>query len=48
MEFWDVGDFVELVKFYDEEGVDELVFLDIFVFYEGCKMMVYVVEEVVF
>lgn len=30
-ELWDVGDFVEFVKCYEVEGVDEFVFLDIFV-----------------
>ncbi|TYR80082.1 imidazole glycerol phosphate synthase subunit HisF [Priestia megaterium] len=46
VELRDAGDPVELAKFYDEEGADELVFLDISASYEGRKTMVHVVEEV--
>jgi imidazole glycerol-phosphate synthase subunit HisF len=42
----DAGDPVELAKFYDEQGADELVFLDISASYEGRKTMVEVVEKV--
>lgn len=42
----DAGDPVELAKFYDEEGADELVFLDISASHEGRKTMVEVVEQV--
>ncbi|MDQ0233383.1 imidazole glycerol phosphate synthase subunit HisF [Metabacillus malikii] len=42
----DAGDPVELAKFYDEEGADELVFLDISASHEGRKTMVDVVEQV--
>ncbi|MGX1901544.1 imidazole glycerol phosphate synthase subunit HisF [Thermolongibacillus altinsuensis] len=42
----DAGDPVELAKFYDEEGADELVFLDISASYEGRKTMIEVVEQV--
>ncbi|AQX53265.1 imidazole glycerol phosphate synthase subunit HisF [Priestia flexa] len=46
VELKDAGDPVELAKFYDEEGADELVFLDISASHEGRKTMVHVVEEV--
>ncbi|KJL05439.1 MULTISPECIES: imidazole glycerol phosphate synthase subunit HisF [Priestia] len=46
VELRDAGDPVELAKFYDEEGADELVFLDISASHEGRKTMVHVVEEV--
>jgi imidazole glycerol-phosphate synthase subunit HisF len=42
----DAGDPVELAKFYDEEGADELVFLDISASHEGRKTMIEVVEKV--
>ncbi|MFZ3590159.1 imidazole glycerol phosphate synthase subunit HisF [Bacillus sp. DJP31] len=42
----DAGDPVDLAKFYDEEGADELVFLDISASNEGRKTMVDVVEKV--
>lgn len=32
----DVGDFVEIVKVYNEVGVDEFVFFDIMVIVEFC------------
>jgi imidazole glycerol-phosphate synthase subunit HisF len=42
----DAGDPVELARFYDEQGADELVFLDISASIEGRKTMVEVVREV--
>jgi imidazole glycerol-phosphate synthase subunit HisF len=42
----DAGDPVELARFYDEEGADELVFLDISASHEGRDTMVEVVERV--
>ena len=42
----DAGDPVELAKFYDEQGADELVFLDISASHEGRKTMIDVVKEV--
>lgn len=42
----DAGDPVELAKVYDEEGADELVFLDISASHEGRKTMIDVVERV--
>jgi cyclase len=42
----DAGDPVELAKFYDEQGADELVFLDISASVEGRKTMVDVVRAV--
>ncbi|MEW8969003.1 MAG: imidazole glycerol phosphate synthase subunit HisF [Mesobacillus sp.] len=42
----DAGDPVELARFYDEQGADELVFLDISASVEGRKTMVDVVREV--
>ncbi|QFT90586.1 Imidazole glycerol phosphate synthase subunit HisF [Bacillus sp. THAF10] len=42
----DAGDPVELSKFYDQEGADELVFLDISASHEGRETMVDVVEQV--
>ncbi|MDG5786611.1 imidazole glycerol phosphate synthase subunit HisF [Evansella sp. AB-P1] len=42
----DAGDPVELAKFYDEQGADELVFLDISASHEGRETMVDVVEQV--
>ncbi|WP_456277709.1 imidazole glycerol phosphate synthase subunit HisF [Bacillus sp. AK128] len=46
VELRDAGDPVELAKFYDQEGADELVFLDISASHEGRKTMVEVVEQV--
>lgn len=42
----DAGDPVELASFYDEQGADELVLLDISASNEGRKTMVEVVEKV--
>jgi imidazole glycerol-phosphate synthase subunit HisF len=42
----DAGDPVELARFYDDQGADELVFLDISASNEGRKTMVDVVKEV--
>ncbi|MCR1287315.1 imidazole glycerol phosphate synthase subunit HisF [Shouchella clausii] len=42
----DAGDPVELAAFYDKEGADELVFLDISASHEGRETMVDVVREV--
>jgi imidazole glycerol-phosphate synthase subunit HisF len=42
----DAGDPVELARFYDEQGADELVFLDISASVEGRKTMIEVVREV--
>jgi cyclase len=42
----DAGDPVELAAFYDQEGADELVFLDISASHEGRETMVEVVEQV--
>ncbi|MFC0274645.1 imidazole glycerol phosphate synthase subunit HisF [Metabacillus herbersteinensis] len=42
----DAGDPVELATFYDGEGADELVFLDISASHEGRKTIVDVVEQV--
>lgn len=41
----DAGDPVELAKFYDEQGADELVFLDISASHEGRETMVDVVRH---
>jgi len=41
----DAGDPVELAKRYNDEGADELVFLDITASPEGRKTMVYVIER---
>ena len=41
----DAGDPVELAAYYDREGADELVFLDISASHEGRKTMVEVVEK---
>ncbi|MFS0864011.1 imidazole glycerol phosphate synthase subunit HisF [Fredinandcohnia sp. 179-A 10B2 NHS] len=46
VELRDAGDPVELAKFYDSEGADELVFLDISASHEGRKTMIEVVEQV--
>ncbi|MGJ7036217.1 imidazole glycerol phosphate synthase subunit HisF [Anoxybacillus eryuanensis] len=42
----DAGDPVELARVYDEQGADELVFLDISASHEGRKTMVDVVQRV--
>ncbi|MFA9458609.1 imidazole glycerol phosphate synthase subunit HisF [Halalkalibacter sp. AB-rgal2] len=42
----DAGDPVELAAFYDEQGADELVFLDISASHEGRETMIEVVEQV--
>jgi cyclase len=42
----DAGDPVELARFYDEQGADELVFLDISASVEGRQTMVEVVKAV--
>lgn len=42
----DAGDPVELARVYDQEGADELVFLDISASHEGRKTMKEVVQEV--
>lgn len=41
----DAGDPVELAKFYDEQGADELVFLDISATHEGKETMIDVVRQ---
>ncbi|RDI41053.1 imidazole glycerol phosphate synthase subunit HisF [Falsibacillus pallidus] len=46
LELRDAGDPVELAKVYDEQGADELVFLDISASQEGRKTMADVVREV--
>lgn len=42
----DAGDPVELAAFYDQQGADELVFLDISASHEGRETMIEVVEQV--
>jgi imidazole glycerol-phosphate synthase subunit HisF len=46
LELRDAGDPVELAKIYDDQGADELVFLDISASHEGRKTMVDVVMAV--
>ncbi|HJV16553.1 MAG TPA: imidazole glycerol phosphate synthase subunit HisF [Bacillales bacterium] len=46
VELRDAGDPVELARFYDEQGADELVFLDISASHEGRKTMIEVVKSV--
>lgn len=46
VELRDAGDPVELAKFYDAQGADELVFLDISASHEGKETMVEVVRIV--
>jgi imidazole glycerol-phosphate synthase subunit HisF len=46
VELRDAGDPVELAKIYDQQGADELVFLDISASHEGRKTMVEVVKAV--
>jgi cyclase len=41
----DVGDPVEIAEFYNSEGADEIVFLDITATHEGRKTMIDVVER---
>src|SRR5882672_5352502 len=43
----DVGDPVEIAWRYNEQGVDELTFLDIIASSEECDLILHVVEEVV-
>lgn len=45
VELRDAGDPVELAKVYDEQGADELVFLDISATHEGRETMIDVVER---
>jgi cyclase len=42
---WDAGDPVELARKYDEEGADEVVFLDISASVEGRKIMLDVIAQ---
>lgn len=42
----DIGDPVELAAFYDKQGIDELVFLDISATFEGRKTTLEVVKRV--
>ncbi|WP_064093022.1 imidazole glycerol phosphate synthase subunit HisF [Rossellomorea aquimaris] len=46
VELRDAGDPVELAKVYDQQGADELVFLDISASHEGRKTMVEMVKHV--
>ena len=46
VEIRDAGDPVEIARIYDEQGADELVFLDITASSEDRETMVHVVEEV--
>ncbi|GAA0352509.1 imidazole glycerol phosphate synthase subunit HisF [Bacillus horti] len=46
LELQDAGDPVELAGYYDQEGADELVFLDISASHEGRETMIDVVREV--
>lgn len=46
VELKDAGDPVELARFYDEQGADELVFLDISASVEGRNTMIEVVQAV--
>ncbi|WP_434402202.1 imidazole glycerol phosphate synthase subunit HisF [Planococcus sp. 11815] len=46
VELRDAGDPVELAKFYDQQGADELVFLDISASHEGKETMIEVVRIV--
>lgn len=46
VELRDAGDPVELARLYDEQGADELVFLDISASVEGIKTMIDVVKAV--
>lgn len=41
----DVGDPVEIAEFYNKEGADEIVFLDIIATHEGRKTMVEVIRK---
>src|SRR3989344_6208179 len=42
----DAGDPVELAKFYNDEGADELVFLDITASYENREIIIDIVRKV--
>lgn len=46
LDLQDAGDPVELARYYDQEGADELVFLDISASHEGRATMLDVVREV--
>lgn len=46
VELRDAGDPVELARFYDKQGADELVFLDISASHEGKETMIEVVKTV--
>ncbi|TDQ36974.1 imidazole glycerol phosphate synthase subunit HisF [Aureibacillus halotolerans] len=46
VELRDAGDPVELARFYNEQGADELVFLDISASHEGRETMADVVQQV--
>jgi cyclase len=46
VELRDAGDPIELARFYDEQGADELVFLDISASHEGRETMVDVIQHV--
>lgn len=46
LELRDAGDPVEMARVYDDQGADELVFLDISASHEGRKTMVEVVKSV--
>src|SRR3990167_3389976 len=42
----DAGDPVELAKYYNEQGADELSFLDITASYENRKIIIYIIKKV--
>src|SRR3989338_5118201 len=44
--FRDAGDPVELAKYYNEQGADELSFLDITASYENRKIIIGIIKEV--
>ncbi|MCB1663260.1 MAG: imidazole glycerol phosphate synthase subunit HisF, partial [Pseudomonadales bacterium] len=46
VEIRDAGDPVEIAKRYDEQGADEITFLDITASHEDRDTMVHVVEEI--
>ncbi len=41
----DAGDPVELARMYDEQGADEIVYLDVSASHEGRKTMIDIVEK---
>lgn len=47
VELCDVGDFVEIVCCYDDQGVDELIFFDIIVMFDQCDLILLIIEVVV-